>query len=151
MVSEIVDVVKEIAERIKKNNSFEIALNSFSLEKKYDKKIVAAAYSWIHEKMISNILKQRAADEFKSAFRVLSEQELNLIGLKNYNYLLHFYNLGLLTDTDINIIIELLDLFSFPVINIDVLNLLILSQLTSIEKHNLPGSRFTLYHSDTIN
>jgi uncharacterized protein Smg (DUF494 family) len=151
MVSKIVDVVKEIAERIQKDHSFEVALNSFSKEKKYDKKLVAAAYSWIHEKMISNILKQNAANKSEKAFRVLSEQELSTIGLENYNYLLHFYNLGLLTEMDINSIIEILNLFSFQTVNIDVLNLLILTQLTSIEKNNLPGSRFSLYHSDTIN
>lgn len=151
MVSEIVDVIKEIAEKMKKDNSMEGILDSFSHKKKYDKKVVAAAYSWIHEKMVSNLLKQKAEKTPQKAFRILSEEELNKIGLKNYNYLLHFYNLGVLTERDINTIIELLDFFSFETVNNEVLNLLILSQLVNLDRYNLPGSRLTLYHSDTIN
>lgn len=152
MISEIVDVVRKIAEGIKANNSFDVTLNSLSKDKNYDKKMVAAAFSWIIEKMSLNLKANQASVKEKSkGFRILSEEEYNLIGLENYNYLLNFYNLGLLNRTDIDTILASLDLFSLTDINSDVLNVLILSQLVNTGANSLPGSRFTLYHSDTIN
>ncbi len=152
MISEIVDVVRKIAEGIKAKDSFETTLKSLSREKKYDKKMVAAAFSWIFEKMTYNSNEnQFSINEKSKGFRILSEEEYNLVGLENYNYLLNFYNLGLLNKTDIDTILASLELFSLTDINTDVLNVLILSQLVNTGSNSLPGSRFTLYHSDTIN
>jgi len=145
MISYIVNVLAELVERMSKsaiNKDFETLL-----QKKYDKKIVAAAYSWIYEK---NTRPGRIND-FSQKIRMLSEDEIDFITIENYNYLLHFYNIGLFNNTEFNSIIEKILLLPDDHINIDNINILILALYLDTDNIALPGSRFLLNSSDTIN
>ncbi len=152
MLAEIVEVLAKITEMNKKNISEDEVAETIIKESKYNRSVIAAAYSWIHEKhkQNSNIRNVKSAEGSKG-FRTLSNNEVILIGLKNYNYLLHFYNIGLLTNNDLEEIIEELKLFPDDEIKTESINLLILSLFLDLDKLTLPGSRLLLYSSDTIN
>ena len=83
--------------------------------------------------------------------RILTNEEQRKIGLKNYNYLLHLYNIGLLTNDDFEEIMEELKLFPEDAIETERINFLILSTFLDLDKLNLPGSRHLLYSTDKIN
>ena len=152
MVTEIVEVLAKITELKNKNISEEEIAETIQRESTYNKNVIAAAYSWLHEKYNQNyyLRLNRNSSESKS-LRILSHEEGQQIGLKNYNYLLHFYNIGLLTNNDLEEIIEELKLFPEDAIEIENINLLILSMFLDLDRLTLPGSRHLLYSTDKIN
>ncbi len=83
--------------------------------------------------------------------RILSNEENSLMGIDNFNYLLHLNNIGLLTNLDLEIIIEELKLFPRELINTESINVIIISLFLEVNTLTLPGSRLLLYSSDTIN
>jgi len=152
MVTEIVEVLAKITELKNKNISEEEIAETIQRESTYKKNVIAAAYSWLHEKHNQNYnLRLRRDDSESRSLRILSHEEGQQIGLKNYNYLLHFYNIGLLTNNDFEEIIEELKLFPEDAIGTENINLLILSMFLDLDRLTLPGSRHLLYSTDKIN
>lgn len=152
MVTEIVEVLAKITEKMEKDITAEDVVETISRESNYNRSVVAAAYSWIYEKINRNKYIQKSAQPDSSkSLRTLSTEEALQIGLKNYNYLLHFYNIGLLNTTDLEIIIDDLKLFPEGTINPEQINLLLLSLFLDMDNLTLPGSRMLLYSSDMIN
>ena len=152
MVAEIVEVLAKITEMKNKHISEEEVAETIQKDSRYNKNTVAAAYSWLHEKYNQNYNLGLQINKFESkGLRILSYEEKQQIGLKNYNYLLHFYNVGLLTNNDFEEIIEELKLFPEDTIETENINLLILSMFLDLDKISLPGSRHLLYSTDNIN
>ena len=152
MVTEIVEVLAKITEMMQKEPNQDTIVETISRDSNYNKNVVAAAYSWIYEKLDRNKNFRNSQKSKESlSVRTLSTDEALQIGLKNYNYLLHFYNIGLLTTSDLETIIDDLKLFPEGTVNEEQINLLILSLFLDMDNLTLPGSRLLLYSSDTIN
>ena len=152
IVAEIVEVLAKITEMKSKNISEEEVAETIQKESKYNKNTIAAAYSWLHEKYNKNYnLRLQRNDSESKSLRILSNEEKQQIGLKNYNYILHFYNIGLLTNNDFEEIVEELKLFPEDTIKTENINLLILAMFLDLDKLSLPGSRHLLYSTDNIN
>ena len=152
MIRKIVDALVKVREKINEGNINDENLENLKLEKIYKKNIVAAAYSWIYEKNQSEqaIAKSIPLNQRKG-IRILSGEEIRAIGIKNYGYLLRFYNIGLLTNIEFDYILDELKLLPIEIIDIDQINVLLLSLYLDLEKLSLPGSRLMLHSSDTIN
>lgn len=152
MIGELVKILEKIAKGINNNYSFEEVESSINNESKIDKIAAAAAYSWIYEKFLMNFFRNKEMKEnISGGLRVLSDDELSKIGLNNYNYLLHFYNVGLLNNGELEMIIDQIVLFPEGAISKENINLLILSVFLDLDSVSPPGSRYLLYSSDTIN
>ena len=150
-MTEITKVLEEIVNKLD-SESAEKTFDRLSGKYKYDKNTVAAAYSWIYDKLI----RDKYGEDFKfrednESFRFFSEEEINAIGLKNYNYLLHFYNKGILTNKDLELILEQIKLFGGEEVTIEQITIIILSLFLELNNYTLPGSRSILYSSDLIN
>lgn len=151
MISDIVTVIAKIAEEgIKNKMPPDKVTELLTKEKTFDPKIIATAYSWIVEK-IKRDLKTGVHDFYNPSFRILSNDEKNLLGNKIYNHLLNFYNTGILNNIDMEKIIEQVKMLPEENITLDNINILILFTFLSAENESLPGSRLMLYSSDTIN
>jgi uncharacterized protein Smg (DUF494 family) len=152
MVMEIVNLLKDIFEQLDGTTSLDKALNDLTIKKNYNKNTLAAAFSWIYEKTIRDLSESSERNELNSkGKRIFAEDEKILLGIKNYNYLLHLNNIGLLTNPDLEIIIEQLKLFPRELINTESINVIIISLFLEVNTLTLPGSRLLLYSSDTIN
>ena len=152
MIGELVKILEKLAKGINNNYSFEEVENLINDESKIDKIAAAAAYSWIYEKFLMNFFRNKEMKEnISGGLRVLSGDELSKIGLNNYNYLLHFYNVGLLNNGELEMIIDQIVLFPEGAISKENINLLILSVFLDLDRVSPPGSRYLLYSSDTIN
>lgn len=152
MITDIVNVIAKFAQGMKDDIPLDQVADSIAKEKVYNKNMIAAAYSWIYEKINKDqFSKSDKNKNLNSNFRILSKEEENLIGLKNYNYLLHFYNTGILNKKDMEIIIEQIKMLPEESINPDNINILILFAFLNAEHELLPGSRLMLYSSDKIN
>ena len=152
MSSEIVKVLETIVLAINNDYSFEEVERSLHLSHKRRKTLIAAAYSWIYEKKLRELYITKNLNGYSSkSIRVLSENEASAIGLQNYDYILHFYNIGLLNIDEFEKIIDNIITIPEELRNKESINLLILSVILDIDRVSLPGSRYTLYSSDTIN
>jgi uncharacterized protein Smg (DUF494 family) len=152
------DIMREIAKVLEEvvNN-----LNSEPTEKtfkrlnkkyKYEKSAVAAVYSWIYDKLMNESYTHYYGNSAGlRSFRVFSDEEISQIGLKNYNYLLHFYNKDIISNGDLELIMEQIKLFGGEEVSFEQLTLLILSLFLELNNFTLPGSRAILYSSDLIN
>ncbi|MCH7826780.1 MAG: DUF494 family protein [Bacteroidetes bacterium] len=152
MISKIVDVLVKVREKINEENIKEKKLEYLELEKLYNQNIVAAAYSWIYEKNLREqaVVKSIPLNQRKG-IRICTDEEIRGIGLKNYNYLFHFYNIGLLTHLEFDYILDELKLLPIESVGLDHINILLLSLYLNLEKLSIPGSRLMLHSSDTIN
>jgi uncharacterized protein Smg (DUF494 family) len=148
---EIAKVLEEVVNNLN-SESAEKTFNRLSKKLKFEKSTVAAVYSWIYDKLMTQSYNHYYGNtaDFRS-FRILSPEEINQIGLKNYNYLLHFYLKGIITNSDLELILEQIKLFGGEEVTFEQLTLLILSLFLELNNFTLPGSRAILYSSDLIN
>lgn len=152
MVTEIINLLADIFENLDKSISLDKAIDEISIKKRYNKNILATAFSWIYEKTIRDMGEiEEHAELLTNGRRIFSEDEKLLIGTDNFNHLLHLNNIGLLTNSDLEIIIEELKLFPRELINTESINVIIISLFLEVNTLTLPGSRLLLYSSDTIN
>jgi uncharacterized protein Smg (DUF494 family) len=152
MVTEIVNLLTDIFENLDKTSSLDKAMDEISINKRYNKNVLATAFSWIYEKTIRDMGEAAERKELITrGKRIFSEEEKNVIDSENFNYLLHLNNIGLLTNSDLEIIIEELKLFPRELINTESINVIIISLFLEVNTLTLPGSRLLLYSSDTIN
>ncbi len=152
MVTEIVNLLADIFENMDKASSLDKAMDEVKINQRYNKNILATAFSWIYEKKIRDMGEEAEHEELiTKGKRIFSEEEQSLIEVHNFNYLLHLNNIGLLTNLDLEIIIEELKLFPRELINTESINVIIISLFLEVNTLTLPGSRLLLYSSDTIN
>jgi len=147
MKTDIIYALVKIAEGIHDSKSVEKALEKISINEKLSKNLIAAIYSWIFEK--SN--RDASEKNYVAKILILSADELEQIGIENYNYILHLYNIGLLDISDIEKIIEQALVYPEGELDDEQLNLMVLSLFLETNSNLPPGSRFLLYSSDTIN
>lgn len=152
MGTEIVSLLTDIFENLDNTRSLDKAMDDFSTNKRYNENTLAAAFSWIYEKTIRDMAESSDRYELVSrGRRIFSEEEKSIMEIKDFNYLLHLNNIGLLTNPDLEIIIEELKLFPRELINTESINVIIISLFLEVNTLTLPGSRLVLYSSDTIN
>jgi uncharacterized protein Smg (DUF494 family) len=152
MVSEIVDVIVKVFKGIKNDYSVRDVEKSLLSNNTYHKNIIAAAYSWIYEKNARDKIETDKINVLsEDSFRILSNEERIIFGEEIEIYIMQLYNIGLLNNKDIDKIVEQVQLFPENAKSKDNINLLILSLFFDTDKKSLPGSRYLLYSSDTVN
>jgi uncharacterized protein Smg (DUF494 family) len=152
MLNEMVNLLTDIFENLENTSSLDKAIGTLEISKRYNKNILATAFSWIYEKTIRDIGEATDNTELITlSTRIYSEEEVNMIGVENFDYLLHLNNIGLLTSHDLELIVEEIKLFPREFINNESINIIIISLFLEVNTLTLPGSRLLLYSSDTIN
>ena len=152
MTTKVVEVLAKILDGLNKDFSLEDVNNILNKEKQFDKQTVSAAFSLVYDKIALNkIVKDLEVDHSSKGLRIFNELEVEEIGLDNYNYLLHIQNIGLIDTKDLETLIEQILLYPTSNITLDDINWLILVSLVDYDSKILPGSRVTLFSTDTIN
>lgn len=152
MTSKVVEVVAKILEGLKDDRTLEDVSQVLSKNKDFDKQTVSAAFSLVYDRLLNNKKSKRRQEEKGSRnIRFLSDEEVAALGLDNYNYLIHLYNIGLLDNNDLEMILEQVMMFPEDQVNREDINWIILISLVEVNSEITPGSRILLYSSDTIN
>ncbi|MBU0474171.1 MAG: DUF494 family protein [Bacteroidetes bacterium] len=152
MTTKVVEVLAKILDGLNKNYSLEDVNDILNKEKIFDKQTVSAAFSLVYEKIsTSKNLKDLNKKNSKSGVRIFDAEEIDEIGLEYYNYLIHLQNIGLLEYSDLEVLIEQILMFPTQKITLDDINWLVLVSLVDYDSKILPGSRVTLFSTDTIN
>lgn len=151
MRTKIVEALAEILKEVKENNSIEEVSKALRDSNKFDEQTLSAAFNLVYEKLFNKqLLEGRVIDRTKN-FRILSDEELDVIGIDNYNYLLKLQNIGVLEELDFEKIIEQLANLPQGRISEDDINFIVLFSLVDLHNDIQPGSRIILISSDTIN
>ncbi len=151
MTAKVVEAVAKILERINNNISLEDVSKELSDTKEFDKQTVTAAFSLIYDKFLINKKNKLVRTRKNKDFRILSEEEREILGLDNYDYLLRLNNVGLLDNVNMELLLEQIMMFPAETISREDINWIILLSLVDFDKDVMPGSRVLLYSSDTIN
>ena len=86
MTSKIVEVLAKILEGLKQHNSIEEVTQHLNLEKDFDDQTVSAALGLVFDKFLSNrIILQKEGKSSNKSFRLLSNDEISIIGFENHN------------------------------------------------------------------
>ncbi|MBI9072158.1 MAG: DUF494 family protein [Melioribacteraceae bacterium] len=150
MTNKIVEVLTEILDSLNKDYQVEEVSELLS-NKNFDEQTVSVAFSLVYDKVLSGKISQDNRKEKNRNIRVLSEEEKEVLGFENYNYLLKLVNVGLLDSLDFELVLEQLLLAPEESITKEDINLIILISLVDFNSEILPGSRVLLYSSDIIN
>lgn len=152
MTTKVVEVLAKILDGLNKDFSLEDVNSILNKEKQFDKQTVSAAFSLVYDKIAINKSSNNIEmDKSSKGLRIFNDLEIEEIGLENYNYLLHIQNIGLIDTKDLEILIEQILLYPTSNITLDDINWLILVSLVEYDSKILPGSRVTLFSTDTIN
>lgn len=152
MTTKVVEVLAKILDGLNKKYSLEDVSKNLASENKFDDQTVSAAFSLVYDKIVENrIEKNIDSEEPNKNIRILSEHELDVVGVEYYNYLIHLQNIGLIDTSDFEILLEQILLFPTNRITLEDINWMILVSLVDYDSKILPGSRVTLFSSDTIN
>lgn len=152
MTAKIVEVLAKILEGLKNNISIEEVTRHLNINKDFDDQTVSAALGLVFDKFLANRLElYKEGDSTSKSFRLLTSEEINIIGSENNRYIQHLVNVGLLEPLDVELLIEQMTMFPEERISKDDINWIILFSLVDFNSEILPGSRVLLYSSDTIN
>lgn len=151
MTTKIVEVLTKILEGLNQNYSLEEVNDTLKREKNFDQQTLSAAFSLVYDKVLSNKIPKKGRKKNNNNFRILSDEEKDILGTGNSNYLMHLSNVGLIDAFDFDLIIEQISLFPGDSISKEDINWMVLFSLVDFNSEILPGSRVLLYSSDTIN
>jgi uncharacterized protein Smg (DUF494 family) len=152
MTAKIVEILAKILEGLSNNSSIEEVNRHLIKNHQFDRQTLGIAFSLIYDKILSkSAVERRNQKEKDNKIRILSLEEIDFIGMENYNYLLHLINVGLLDYSNLEAILDQVTLFPENRITKKEINWIILLSLVEFDSEVLPGSRVLLYTSDTVN
>ena len=145
MDKKYVDIIYDLVDGV----SISSIENKLKKMKGYNPNTVPLVYSWLVEKMIKNKVVEMLPYREKS-HRILSEDEIIILGKKNYDKLIKLYANGILSNQDIQFITTVFGEMDLDYIEHDF-DLLLLSVLIGNEAYLNQGSRLSLLFNDKIN
>lgn len=151
MKPKVVEVITHILESLNKNVSLEELNQSLLKSKEYDSQTIGIAFSLIYDKIFLKKKKDSKDNNRKKSIRILSEEEIENLGIDNYNYLLHLSNLGLIDADNFENLLEQINYFPENKLTRKEINWMILASLIDLDSDIPPGSRLQLYSSDSVN
>ncbi|MBS3944920.1 MAG: DUF494 family protein [Melioribacter sp.] len=151
MKPKVVEVITHILESLNNNVSLEELNQSLLKSKEYDPQTIGIAFSLIYDKIFLKKKKDSKDNNRKKSIRILSEEEIENLGIDNYNYLLHLSNLGLIDADNFENLLEQINYFPENKLTRKEINWVILASLIDLDSDIPPGSRLHLYSSDSVN
>lgn len=151
MKPKIVEVITKILEAINNNVSLEELNHSLVKSKEYDDQTLGIAFSLVYDKILIKKKKTLNKTNRKVSMRILSDQEKEILGIENYNYLLHLMNLGLVESENLELLLEQINFYPENKLTRKDINWMILISLIDFDSEIPSGSRMHLYSSDSVN
>ncbi|MEW6508366.1 MAG: DUF494 family protein [Bacteroidota bacterium] len=151
MKPKVVEVITHILESLNNNVSLEELNQSLLKSKEYDQHTIGIAFSLIYDKIFLKKKNKLSDKKRKKSVRILSEEEIEILGVDNYNYLLHLSNLGLIDSENFENLLEQINYFPENKLTRKEINWMVLASLIDFDSDIPPGSRLHLFSSDSVN
>jgi uncharacterized protein Smg (DUF494 family) len=116
----------------------------------YTQNEINTAFSWVYSKIYAGekIFADESAESTSQRF--LHDVERNVISPEAHGYLIQLKELGLINNTDIDLIIDRIMVSSYGNVDLEDMKLMIASYLMDIDEMNNSNSRMMINANDTI-
>ncbi len=152
MKPKIVEVLAKILESLSTNIPLEEVNKTLVKNREYDEQTLSIAFSLVYDKLLLKRMHQdNEVEKGNSGIRFLTDEEKEILGLENYNYLIHLINVGLLDMNQFEAILEQVTYYPENKISRKDINWLVLLSLVDFDSDVPLGSRILLYSSDSVN
>lgn len=151
MTEKIVEVLAKILDGLNNNITLEEVNTSLSRDKSFDKRTVSTAFSLVYDKVLNHKVKRKKTSRAGKNFRLLTEEEREVLGEKNSDYLMYLHNVGLLDTVELELVLEQIMMFPDDSVNKNDINWLVYISLVEFSTEIMPGSRILLNSTDDIN
>ena len=151
LYEKIIEIIVYLLGELKKNKQLgDIELENLS-HLGYTQNEINTAFSWIYTKIYAGekIFNDETAKN--RSFRMLHDVEKSVITPEAFGYLIQLRELGLISEMDIEVIIDKIMLSSFNKIDVEDIKGHIAVYLLDIEDMNNSNRRIGLNTNDTIN
>lgn len=151
MQDKIIEIIVYILSEIKEINQLsEIDINLLS-DKGYSDSEINTAFAWIFSKLDEGELVFKNETDVTRSHRIFNLVEDKIFTVDAKGYLLLLRELGLLSDLDIDLVVEKVFLSGYQRIGIKELKKFIASLILNSESKSEILSRMILQNNDTIN
>jgi uncharacterized protein Smg (DUF494 family) len=150
MQERIVEIILLLVSELKSNKQLSEIDVSFLAKSGYTASEISSAFSWVFERMTvgQSIVRQKGQSE--SSFRILHEAEKSVISPEAHGYLLQWRELGLLTNDEIESIIERIMAAGFSTVGEEEMKSFLAGLLFEQDGQQGKGGRISLNGQDTI-
>ncbi len=151
MQEKIVEILVYLIAELQKNTPLgDIDLNVLS-NKGYTPAEISAAFSWLYEKInVGDSIVTDVAKGSPHSHRVLHDAERMVILPDAYGYLIQLREIGLITDLDIELVIDRVMMSGYVAIGIEEIKTLVTFVLAESDDSSNTGSRVMINSQDTI-
>jgi len=151
MTEKIVEVLAKILDGLNNDITLEEVNTSLSRDKNFDKRTVSAAFSLVYDKVLGRKVKKRNSSRTGKNFRLLTDEEKDILGTENAAYLMYLHNVGLLDTVELEMVLEQIMMFPDDSVEKNDINWLVYISLVEFSSEIMPGSRILLNSTDDIN
>ncbi|MDD8017855.1 MAG: DUF494 family protein [Bacteroidota bacterium] len=151
MQEKIVEILVYLISELRKDTPIgDIDLSVLS-QRGYSTTEISTAFNWLYEKVShdENIITDTARSSPHS-HRVLHDAERTVISADAYGYVIQLRELGLITDLDIEVIIDRIMMGGYPSVNVEEIKSVVVALLMENDDSTNFGSRKMLHGNDTI-
>ena len=151
--ADIVEILAIMLDGVKCRYSLEDIHKDIIKKKKVDVNLLNTAYVFLLDNiLVDKKIKKVSKTAKNKSFRILNDDELDVLGVENYDYILYLKNVGLITDSQVNTLIDEITAIPIETVSKDELNWMVLMMLFNAADTFLPpGNRLLIRPSDSIN
>jgi len=151
LYEKIIEIIVYLLGELKKNKQLgDIELENLS-HLGYTQNEINTAFSWIYTKIYAGDKIFNDEKARSKSFRMLHDVEKNVVTPEAYGYLIQLRELGVITDMDMEVIIDKIMLSSYNKIDVEDIKGYIAAYLLDIDDMNNSNRRIGLNTNDTIN
>jgi uncharacterized protein Smg (DUF494 family) len=151
MQEKIVEILVYLVGELRKNKPIgEIDLAVLS-KRGYTASEISAAFNWVYDKISRG--DELVTDEIPStaqSFRILHDAERQAITPAAQGYLMQLREIGLISDTDIETVIDRVMMSGYVTVDIEEMKSIVAMTLSDSDDSQNTGSRIMLNSKDTI-
>jgi uncharacterized protein Smg (DUF494 family) len=147
----IIEIILYLLNVLKSNKMFEEEDMQKLIKLGYSENEINAAFSWIYSKFYTNKKLFESNNPNSDSKRFLNSTEQNIITPEAYGYLIQLNEMGLIDNTDIDLILERILATNYNYIDKEDMKSITASYIIDIEEMNNSNKRTILNINDTVN
>ena len=150
MHERIVEIILFLVNELKSNKQLSEVDVSLLSQNGYTQSEISTAFSWLFERMSVGEPQFSPAKPAETSHRMLNDAEKIVIQPDAFGYLLQCHQLNLITNGDIETIVERIMAAGFSAVGINEMKSFVAGLLFGLDNPSSPGSHIMLGGNDTI-
>ncbi len=150
MYERVVEIIMFLVSELKSSKQLSDIDVSLLAKNGYTQSEISTAFSWLFERMNVGQSVVDGSEGKDSSYRLLHTAEQMVIATEAYGYLLQCRQLGLITNSDVEVIIERVMAAGFSHVGLPEMKSFVAGMLFEVDGQQGTGGRVSLGSNDTI-